>query len=98
MDPSQIQESQLLQLHQLRELEEEIHVIVEPKAEDVVQAERVAQAEAAEHGQDGFGDDVLVLKVDRAEIETADFQTAKAQVPHVEVAHVEPLRAVHANA
>lgn len=89
LDSSQVQETQLFQLHQLRELEEQVHVIIEPKAQDIVPVEDVAQTQASKHGQNGLGNDVLVPQVDVAEVQAGDFQTVQAKVSQVEVSHAE---------
>lgn len=85
INPAQIQKPQLLQLHQLRELEEQVHVIVEPESEDVVQAERVPEAQAPQHGQDGLGDDILIVEVDAVQVDAADPQAAEAQLRQIEI-------------
>ncbi|SPQ23600.1 fe86fa6d-d28e-4bc4-b0e2-1abc7e73b9ef [Thermothielavioides terrestris] len=90
LDASQIQKSKLLQLHQLRELEEHLHIVVEAEAEDAVQTKGIGQAQALEHCQDGLSDGILVSEVDAAEIETADNQAVQVQV--AEAYPVESLR------
>ena len=77
LDASEVQESQLLELHELGELEEQIHVIVGAEVQDAVQVERIAQAEASEHGQNRLSHDILVPEVNIAEVQATDIQISQ---------------------
>jgi hypothetical protein len=77
LDASEVQEAQLLELHELGELEEQIHVIVGAEVQDVVQVERIAQAEAPEHGQNRFSHDILVSEINIAEVQATNIQISQ---------------------
>jgi hypothetical protein len=66
---SQANEAQVLQLLKLCKLQEQIELVVETKSNDVVEVERVGQAQLPEQNLNALGHSILVAKVQVCEVE-----------------------------
>ena len=88
LDATVVEETKLLQLHQLCELKEELLIVRRAEVQEAVGIENVVEAQATLHRQDGVDEIVLVVEVHAAEVESTQVQIVQIKTSIVEVIEV----------
>ena len=88
LDATVVEETKLLQLHQLCELKEELLIVRRAEVQEAVGIENVVEAQATLHCQDGVDEIILVVEIHAAEVESTQVQIVQIKTSIVEVIEV----------